>query len=90
MGVCCCAQRNKFEFDFTVSGELNSQAEEERQHARLMNQLPTYENMSAAYEYLLNGTSAMMNNTHHQGMGISKTHIRAPIGMENLGVTQQL
>jgi hypothetical protein len=53
-----------------------------------MNQLPTYENMSAAYEYLLNGTSAMMNNTHHQGMGISKTHIRAPIGMENLGVTQ--
>jgi hypothetical protein len=52
-----------------------------------MNQLPTYDNMAAAYEYLLNGTSAIVNS--NPAVGISKhNHLRSPIGMEQLGITQ--
>ena len=53
-----------------------------------MNQLPTYDNMSAAYEYLLNGTTSIVNS--NSGMGIAKGQYRQPFGPEALGVTQQI
>ena len=51
-----------------------------------MNQLPTYDNMSAAYEYLLNGTTSIVNSG--TGMGIAKGQYRQAFGPEALGVTQ--
>ena len=56
MGTCCCAQRSKFEFDFSATGELGSAAEEERHYTKLMNQLPTYENIMSTYEYIIGMT----------------------------------
>ena len=64
MGACCCAQRSKYDFDFTATGELQmgtGPQEEERQHSRALNQLPTYENMVAAYECIISSAPPAPN-----------------------------
>jgi hypothetical protein len=47
MGGSCCVNRNKFDFELTATEELIDK------HIRLLNQLPTYENLIATYDCLL-------------------------------------
>jgi hypothetical protein len=76
MGACCCAQRSKFDFDFNATGDLNGgPGEEERHLTRVLNQLPTYENMSAAYEYLIDTVISQENQTKHPNIKIDNEGI---------------
>ena len=68
MGTCCCAQRSKFEFDFSATGDLGSAAEEERQYTKVMNQLPTFENIMITYEYII-GMSSMAFPGNYNKLG---------------------
>lgn len=95
MGTCCCAQRSKFDFDLIAGGTaadgsdpLSSQQEEERQHIRLLNQLPTYENLIATYDCLLQSSDIPMpppvpfslllnNNNNNNGANNNLSVMRA-------------
>ena len=63
MGTCCCHQRSKFDVDFQLTPEP---AEDERVHLRLLNQLPTYENMLAAYDCLAHESSGALELLPHR------------------------